>query len=254
VISEESAAANEIGAGDTVDLDLGLYGTASWTVVGTYNVIYEGGFTTDALYAPLTAVQDATGNATGVSQIFVRLDAPQARAPQAFADELRTLLENEGIKVDLYTTAVKLDERAYLDNQFNTVVSMLLGLAMLMATVGAIGLMGSLSISVIERRREVGVLRAIGASSPRVLSVFVLEGMMQGFASWLFAVPLAFVLGRPMARLLGQTMMDLDLDYRFNLAAVAIWLVAVLAIALFASLGPARQATRLSVRHSLAYE
>ena len=254
VISEESAAANEISVGDPVVLDLGLFGSESWTVVGTYNVIYEGGFTTEAIYAPLAAVQGATGNGRGISQLFVRLVPESARPVQAFADELRTRLESEGIRVDLYTTAIKIDERAYLDNQFNSVVSMLMGLAMLMATVGGIGLTGSLSISVIERRREIGVLRAIGASSSRIFSVFVLEGMMQGLVSWLLAVPLAFVLSQPMARLLGQTMMELDLDYLFNLPAVGIWLTAVLLIAIFASVGPARHATRLSVRHSLAYE
>jgi putative ABC transport system permease protein len=254
VVSEESAVVNAIDVGDEISLDLGLYGASAWTVVGTYNVIYEGGFTTEAIYAPLATMQAATGNPDRVSQLFIRLDDARARIPHTFADELRTLFEEEGIKVDLYTTAVKVDERAYLDNQFNTVVFMLLGLAALMATVGGIGLMGSLSISVIERRREIGVLRAIGASSSRVLSVFLLEGMMQGFVSWLVAVPLAFLFSQPMARLLGQTMMELDLDYRFNLLAVAIWLVAVLILAAIASFGPARHATHLSVRHSLAYE
>jgi putative ABC transport system permease protein len=254
VVSEESAVANAIDVGDDVTLDLGLYGATSWTVVGTYNVIYEGGFTTEAIYAPLAVMQAATGTPDRVSQLFVRLDDAEAGAPHAFADKLRTRFDEAGITVDVYTTAVKVDERAYLDNQFNTVVFMLLGLAALMATVGGIGLMGSLSISVIERQREIGVLRAIGAGSSRVLSVFLLEGLLQGFVSWLFAVPLAFLFSQPLARLLGQTMMELDLDYRFNLPAVAIWLVAVLIIATLASLGPARHATRLSVRHSLAYE
>jgi putative ABC transport system permease protein len=139
--------------------------------------------------------------------------------------------------VDFYTTSIKLEERQFAANQFDTVVWMLLGLAMLVATVGGIGLMGSLGIGVVERTREIGVMRAIGAQSRTIMGLFMLEGVLQGLISWVLAVPIAFAVGGPLARLLGQTMIDVDLDYAFNLPAT----------------GPARNATRISVRQSLAY-
>ena len=63
------------------------------------------------------------------------------------------------MKVDFYTSALKQEERDYAANQFGTVVGMLIGLAALVATVGGIGLAGSISIGVVERTREIGVLR-----------------------------------------------------------------------------------------------
>jgi putative ABC transport system permease protein len=68
------------------------------------------------------------------------------------------------------------------------------------------------------------------------------------------AVPLAFVLGRPLANALGHVMFSADLAYRFDGAAAGIWLAAILAISVLASVLPARKAAQINVRQSLAYE
>jgi putative ABC transport system permease protein len=130
---------------------------------------------------------------------------------------------------------------------------MLLALAIIVALVGGIGLMGSLSISVVERTREIGVMRAIGARSSTMMGMFVMEGILQGLLSWVISVPLSFAFGQSMAAALGQTMFDTDLDYLYNFEAVIIWLVIILVISTLASILPARNATRVSVRESLAY-
>jgi putative ABC transport system permease protein len=115
------------------------------------------------------------------------------------------------------------------------------------------GLMGALSISVVERTREIGVMRAIGARSRSIMGMFIMEGVLQGLISWLVAAPLSFLIGYPVARQLGQTMLDIDLDYSYSYGAVLIWLGVILAIAALAATVPARNATRISVRESLAY-
>ena len=130
---------------------------------------------------------------------------------------------------------------------------MFLGLAMLVATVGGIGLMGALGISVMERRREIGVMRSIGANNHQVRAIFIMEGVLQGLASWLLSIPLAFLIAQPLARQLGQTMLDVDLDYAFSTPAVFLWLAVILIISISASWLPARQAARMSVRESLQY-
>jgi putative ABC transport system permease protein len=171
----------------------------------------------------------------------------------AVTDELKMPSRTRGLAIDFYTTSVKLEERGYVDNQFGTVVSMLLGLAMLVATVGAIGLMGSLGISVWSgggRSASCALLApAPGPSWPSL----TMEGMLQGVMSWLVAMPLSFVLAQPLARALGQTMIEVDLDYAYNFPAVFVWLAAVLIISVLASILPARDAIRVSVRESLAY-
>jgi putative ABC transport system permease protein len=83
--------------------------------------------------------------------------------------------------------------------------------------------------------------------------MFVMEGILQGLFSWIIAVPLSFVFGSYMAKTLGQVMFSANLDYAYNYSAVLIWLVVVVIISILASVLPARNATRISVRASLAY-
>lgn len=253
VISAETAEANDIAVGDSINLDLGELGSEAWQVIGTYRVVVGGGFVIEPIYAPLDAVYDATGVQDEGTQVYVQTDNADPTAINKLSDDLRIAYELENRKIDLYTTSITHEERDYAANQFSTVIGMFMGLAMLVATVGGIGLMGALGISVMERRREIGVMRAIGAKDSQVMAVFIMEGVLQGMLSWLIAVPVAFIAAGPLARLLGQTMLEVDLDYAFNLPAVGAWLITILVIAAAASWVPARQAARLSVRESLQY-
>jgi len=253
VISAETAAKNQIAVGDEITLDLGNLGEARWQVVGLYRVVYDTGFLVEPIYAPLQAMLDTVERRNVATQVLVRADARTLAAAQTIADDLKTRYENSGFKVDFYTTAIKLEERDYANNQFSTVIGMLLGLAALAATVGGIGLAGALGISVVERTREIGVLGAIGARNHTLMGLFITEGILQGLLSWLIAVPISFVVAQPLARLLGQTMLDIDLDFAYHWPAVAVWLIAVVAIAAYAAVFPARAAARISVREALMY-
>jgi putative ABC transport system permease protein len=137
--------------------------------------------------------------------------------------------------------------------QFSMVVDMMLALSIIVALVGGIALMGALSIGVIERTKEIGVLRAVGARSRTILGIFVMEGILQGLLSWLIAVPVSFLASPALAAALGKAMFGATLDYQYNWTAVGVWFVVMLVISAVASLMPASGATRISVRDSLAY-
>jgi putative ABC transport system permease protein len=166
---------------------------------------------------------------------------------------LQTLFEDRNMDLALQGTGATYEDRQFADSQFAININMLLMLALIVALVGGIGLMGALSISVVERTREIGVLRVIGARSHSIMGMFVLEGVLQGLISWVVAVPLSYLIGYPMARQLGQTMLDIDLDYSYSFGAVLVWLGIIVVIATLASIVPARNATQISVRESLAY-
>jgi len=110
-----------------------------------------------------------------------------------------------------------------------------------------------LSISVVERTKEIGVLRAIGARSRTIMAMFMLEGVLIGLLSWAIAVVISLIASPPLAGAMGQTIFKMPLDYRYNWQAVAMWLLIVLLLSTLASIIPARHATRISVRDSLAY-
>jgi putative ABC transport system permease protein len=130
---------------------------------------------------------------------------------------------------------------------------MLMMMTILMAVVGSIGLSGTLSINVIERRREIGVMRAVGASSRDVAFVFTGEGLMLGLTSWLFALPLGLGAAPAFVLALGKVI-DFPAEYYAATHGVWIWLGIVVVLSVVASWVPARRATRISVNESLAYE
>lgn len=253
VISQDTAEFNNVSVGDTITLNFGELGEADWEVIGTHQLLTSDPISTDPIYTPEAALVDITKKANRANQIVVRTDNSDGDYTANMMAALSDRFQDYQIDTSYFFSRTKAEDEAYAYNQFNIINSMLFGLALVMGVVGGIGLMGSLWISVVERTREIGVLRSIGAESPTIMLMFIMEGILQGLFSWFIAVPLAFVIARPVSNLLGQTILQIDLDFQFSIGGVVIWLVAILAIAFLASLVPAHAATRISVRESLAY-
>jgi len=146
------------------------------------------------------------------------------------------------------------EDRDIFTERFNLITVILMFMATLLATVGSLGLMGTMSINVLERTREIGVMRAIGASSKTVLQIFVTEGVIIGVLSWVGAVVLSLPLSRLLSDKVGMTFAQLPLSYVYDLRSPFFWLLIVLAVSSLASLIPARSAADLSVRETLSYE
>ncbi len=253
VVSQDTADFNNLEIGDTLTIDLGLVGKANWILIGTYQAVAPEPFTTDPIYAPATAVLDVTKQANTARQLLLRTQNPTADSTAVALHELRNEFELRNMPINMFVTRTIFEEREYAYNQFAIVTNLLLLLAVVMGIVGGIGLMGSLSISVVERTREIGVLRAIGAETPTIVGMFVMEGVLQGVLSWLIAVPLALLTAWPLARLLGQVIVETNLDFAFSYTAVFVWLAVTIIIGVMASVVPAVGASRISVRESLAY-
>ncbi len=251
VMNQETATDNGIKLGDTITLDLGDLGQDDWQVIGLYQLIFGGNFNSDTLYAPLDAVFTATKKHNEGGSLRVRTTGSGAILTDAVRDELVNRYTRRNMDVLFSLTAN--EDRTSADSQFAITTSMLLFLAIIVAVVGGIGLMGSLSISVVERTREIGVMRAIGARSRTIMGMFMMEGIIQGIISWLIALPISIAAADSLSKLLGQAMFDANLDYQYDLWAVLIWLAIILIISTLASILPARNATQISVRDSLAY-
>jgi putative ABC transport system permease protein len=254
VMNKQTADDAHIRLGDTISLDLGLYGQDEWKVVGLYRVflMFGGGFSTDAIYAPRQAVFEVTKKTGKCNTLLVRMNDHSATGVTGIKSLVEDQLKADNIVISQSETMPSL--RKTSDTSFSLVIIMLLLLAVIVALVGGIGLMGSLWISVIERTKEIGIMRAIGATSSRILGMFVLEGVIQGLMSWVFAIPVALLVTPLMANALGQTMFKSRLDYQFNFGATLAWLGIVLAISIVASAIPAHNASQINVRQSLNYE
>ncbi len=174
--------------------------------------------------------------------------ASQAAAAKALEEHLKSV----GMEVNYRQTSS--EERTQIIARFEVLIVFLLVMAVLLAVVGAIGLTGTMSLNVLERTREIGVMRAIGASDGSVFQIVVVEGLLIGLISWCFGALLAYPLGKLLSDAIGNITMKTAMDYAFSVNGMVGWLVIASVLAVIASLLPARNASRVSVRDVLAYE
>ena len=124
---------------------------------------------------------------------------------------------------------------------------------LIIAVVGGLGLAGTMSINVLERTREIGVMRAIGASNGSVRQIVVVERVLIGVLSGLIGAALAVPISILLSNAIGTMLLRDPLFYTFGWLGLAIWFGLVILIATLASVLPAMRAARLTVREVLAY-
>lgn len=236
-----------IKVGDTITLSLNNQ-TSTWEVLGIVrdpvspplayvsyedfaNITHQVGYA-QSLYL-VTDQQDESS-----------LEIIKQRLEQGFAENNIVIASNQ----------TSFNTRQIIENHVTLITSFLMMATFMSVVVGGLGLIITMSINVLERTREIGVMRAIGASSKALLRIILIEGVLIGILSWggaaLIALPLSYVV----AQALGNTMLETSLDFTLSPIAFAIWLGLVVIFSVVASLIPARNAIRLTVRDVLAYE
>ncbi len=237
----------DVTVGRDIVLKIGTRKT-SWRVVGIVQGVLAGPFAY-ANYPYASRVIRTFGRADRVQVVTERHDgAYTTRVSKALETQFRRL----GLRVTSNQTIVEI--RKQIAAQFNVMIVFLMIMAILLAVVGGLGLMGTMSINVLERTREIGVMRAIGASDRAVLQIVLIEGVLIGMLSWLVGTILAFPLGFALSNAVGNAFLNAPPTYRFSFIGVAIWLVLVIILAAISSFLPAWNASRVTVRDVLAYE
>jgi ABC-type lipoprotein release transport system permease subunit len=131
---------------------------------------------------------------------------------------------------------------------FQAILSAVAGL---IAVVGALGLLTTLSMSVYERQKEIGVMRSIGASSRVVATQFLTEGLVVGVIAWIVGLPLMVLIQWVLLKI---TNFDQTFPLQLSPAAAVIGLIGMLIITTIASLWPSLSAARRTVSDILRYQ
>ena len=134
------------------------------------------------------------------------------------------------------------------------ILALLLIMAVLVGSVGALALASVISLNVMERSREIGIMRAIGASTNAVLRVVIVEGVVIGILSWLVAILVAPPLSVVIGDYAGWIFIRSGLENAFPPFPMVGWLGLIVLISIVASFYPAWSATRLTVSEVIAYE
>jgi putative ABC transport system permease protein len=231
------------------DIVLKIYGKKhTFKIVGTY----VGMAFLPVMYANYDYMTKITNRIGEADALMVSMQSHDNVYVNATSSVLEDHFENVGIRVSMLTTINT--ERTEAQASFDAIVSLLLVMAILLALVGGLGLMGTMSINVLERTREIGVLRAIGASNRGVAMVFILEGIVIGLMSWAMGALVAIPMSQGLNQALGQAVMGVPLTYSYSMPGLWLWLFIVVFLSVLASFIPARNASNLTVREVLAYE
>ncbi len=222
---------------------------STWTVVGL--IINTNNDQRDN-FVPIEPLARETGNANLGGTVWVMAEKHDLETQQKLVSDLREAYPARRIQASYFESAQEIKQR--VQKQFDLITSLMLAMAILAAIVGSIGLTSTMTINVVERGREIGVMRAIGARSLAIAGIFVAEGVLIGVLSWLLAVPISYPGARVFSSMIGVTVFEIPLDFCYPISGILLWLVIVGVLSALASLWPALRATRVSVREALAYE
>ncbi len=204
------------------------------------------------LYAPSTALDTLTRDAGKAGILMLVTERQDAAGQRDTGAAVRDTLDRAGMEVAQVQTRSEI--RASIDTLFTTMLLFVSVMALLLGVVGGLGLAGTMTMNVVERSREIGVMRAIGARDSAVLAVFMIEGLLIGFLAWLIGVIVSLPISKILSDALGESFVQRPLAFTPAIDGILAWLVVVAVLALVASFLPAWRATRLAVREVLAYE
>jgi len=241
IVDESFADSNNLEVGDTIHT-LGQTGTR-----GSFRIIGEVKDNADLL-GSLVVTQAAMTVDFAVTQDtfdFVKL-APGADA-SAVQNRIDTLLAQQ------FPTAEVMNQQELKQNQedqINPLLGLVYALLSLAIIVSLFGIANTLALSIYERTRELGMLRAVGMSRRQVRRLIRYESVITA----LIGAVLGMVLGLIFAALMSVPLEDQGFVLSYPVGQLAFILVIAALAGVLAAIAPARRASRLDVLQALAYE
>lgn len=234
-----------IGSRAASTLDLNVGGTLEteerdFTVVGIYkaNNIWED----SGAYAPLDVVQEIAGKPDAVTAVYVKV--AQGEDPDVVADRIED--EHRGL-----TSISSVDEYSEVDQGIEIMDAMNLAISALAVGIGAIGVMNTMIMSVFERTREIGILRAVGWRGSRIVRMILGESLLLCGVAAIFGSALG-VLASRMVLLIPTVRSLLEPQYEPQVFVRA--LVVALIVAVVGAIYPVIRAVRLTPMEALRHE
>jgi len=229
---------------------------ATWTIIG---IVHQPMDSLGQIGTVITSVENVNqffGDPADLTpELLIEARDHSQGAVDALTRQVDQLVSGgnaNGGHVNAGQTETRQQEVQYRQQSWLIFYALLYSVALIVGAVGILGLANALAASVLERRREIGLLRAMGASSFRVARVFWVERVALGGIAWL----LGALLGLPLAYGFIQVMSKLvfRVDFLIAPSAFVVMLTTVLIISTLASIIPALQASRVRIADMLRYE
>jgi putative ABC transport system permease protein len=220
-----------------------------WQVVGIFKFVGREGILAYAPFEYVSQRNDLAGQSLSFRVVTARHD-------RAFQDRMAETLDHffrdNGFKLRQAQSGLASLDTA--SESLDTLVTFLLIMAILTAIVGSMGLAGTMGMNVLERTREIGIMRAIGAVDNIIMRTVIAEGMVIGIISFGLAIILSVPFTYLLSYIVSLAVFETPITTVFTFTGYLIWLALILVLSAVASVLPARNAARLTIREVLAYE
>jgi putative ABC transport system permease protein len=241
----------DLQVGDTIQIKI-AGNEEDMVVVGFYQLAGKSsGYLAYSTYEYLSEVIHES-NKANTYRVRAEQSGLTIEEQEALSKQVEAVLVAGGYKVSEVTTGKSFASTT--SDGLNILTGFLLMMASLIAIVGSISLTGTMSMNVLERTREIGIVRAIGASDRAVMNLVMVEGVLIGLMSWLFGTLLSLPIGTAMSNAINLSLFGATADFSITPVGVLLWLGVVLVLSALASVMPARNAARLTIQEVLAYE
>jgi putative ABC transport system permease protein len=222
-------------------------GTVHFSVIGIDDSLVNNG---RSFFTSLPTMRALIGDPEATNSYWVIADDRAAAAVDRLASRLEDQLTSSGHAVTIRLTHVERSENVAANR---TITESITVFGLLIVAISMIGLVNAVTMNVIDRTREIGVLRCLGACSRDIGRVFRSEGLAVAGLGWLVGIPLGYAASRALTQLVFSVF---DFRYAFVFAWSTVWIafVGALLLALVAMVPPIRRATHIRAGDALRYQ
>jgi putative ABC transport system permease protein len=225
--------------------------SANYTVRGTYP---DANGNESAIVMDIAAAQSALDRPGRVDRIFVRFPQSSLATDSALDQWQRRIRQVVPDAVQVRLAGASTNENRKMLGAFRWNLRLLSYIALV---VGAFLIYNTISVSVVRRRSEIGIARAIGASRRQVLAAFLGEAAIIGMSGALLGIPIGRLMASAAVKLMGTTVNALYVTSRpgtitFTAWCAALALVVGAGVTLLSAWSPAREAARVAPVEAMA--
>jgi putative ABC transport system permease protein len=228
--------------GDTVTLHT-VTGDQTYEVVGVANDLLN--FKLASVFVSQTSLQTDFNK---TESIMMMINIQPGADTKTVADEVKNVLRD----YPQFNIEITSDYRATLEELMSSSMGFFYGLGFLILIPAALGLLNTLTINVLERTREIGIVRAVGGSRVQVRRMIVAEALL--LCAFGAAVGVLAGVAVSYGFVSAFSLIGWQVDYVFPIMGIIASIVIALLLALFLSILPARNAARLDIIRALQYE